>query len=267
MRWRCPGDLWAGLSHRPYAASDTDPVPADRVPLGRRTTLRRARPRHSGGPPFLRCRASWPVQQGTPIKSKPACTSFDLLRRRAMRHPQIPKPDGRRARLRHYAHVDGVTPVPTTVDYDRRLRAAQPSGPHRLTGRTVRGTRQDVRPGRVWPDPLTSALVMPVSGALTDGRGDAQAAERCVDIMPHGRRTSDSRSERTLAQAQHVAQVGSPVCIGPVGRFHRVRTGRSESSAARWRPRRQRSWIRCILTTAHGSSDHRADYRHRPLHC
>jgi PAS domain S-box-containing protein len=144
--------------------------------------------------------------------------------------------DRRKARLRHFACVEGVTPVPATLDYGAALPWSH--------ARAMRGQRfvqtciddlpsdavldraaaaalglQTVvslpvgigghvthvlalvssQPVRDWPDPILAWLQM--------------IAETFLAVLTR-RRVEEAlaQSERTLAQAQHVAQVGSYVC-------------------------------------------------------
>ena len=143
---------------------------------------------------------------------------------------------GRKARLRHFAKVDGVAPVPATLDYgtalpwsheramqgkafvqtciddlpveaviDRAAAAALglqtivsiPVGiGGRITHVLALASSQSVRE---WPEPILAWLRMIAETFL------AARTRRNVE-------QALAQSERTLAQAQHVAQVGSYVC-------------------------------------------------------
>lgn len=142
---------------------------------------------------------------------------------------------GRKAHLRHFAKVDGVTPVPATLDYGTALPW---SHEHAMQGKAFVQTCIDDLPaeavidraaaaalglqtvvsipvgigGRVthvlalvssrsvrgWPEPILARLQMIAETFLA-----ARTRRNVEQALAH--------SERTLAQAQHIAQVGSCV--------------------------------------------------------
>jgi len=144
--------------------------------------------------------------------------------------------DRRMARLRHFAYVDGVTPVPTTLDYgaalpwsharamsgqrfvqtciddlpaeaavDREAAAALGlqtvvSMPIGIGGRTTHVLALvSSQPVREWPEAILARLQM--------------IAETFLAVLT--RRKAEealAQSERTLAQAQQIARIGSFVC-------------------------------------------------------
>lgn len=148
---------------------------------------------------------------------------------------------GRKARLRHFAKLDGVTPVPDTLDYGTALpwsheRAMQgkafvqtciddlpveaaidraaatalglqtivsiPVGiGRRITHVLALASSKSVRD---WPEPILAWLRMIAETFL------AARTRRNVEVAL-------AHSERTLAQAQHVAEVGSYVCDWSIG--------------------------------------------------
>ena len=146
------------------------------------------------------------------------------------------EPDGHRARLRHYAHVDGVTPVPTTVDYGSALPWSHERA---INGRTFVQTCIDDLPAEAVVDRAAAAalnlqtivsipvgiggrtthVLALVSSQSVPGWSEAILSQLQTIaetfLAARARRNVEqalARSERTLAQAQHVAQVGSFVC-------------------------------------------------------
>lgn len=146
------------------------------------------------------------------------------------------QPDRRKARLRHVAHIDGVAPVPTTIDYG----AALPWSHERaMSGKTFVQTCIDDLPADAVVDrAAAAALGLQTIVSIPVGIGGrithvlVLASSHCVRGWPGAilgwlqmiaetflavitRRNVEralAQSERTLAQAQHVAQVGSYVC-------------------------------------------------------
>lgn len=144
--------------------------------------------------------------------------------------------DRRQARLRHIARVDGVKPVPTTLDYG----AALPWSHERaMSGKTFVQTRIDDLPAEAAVDrAAATALGLQTIVSIPVGIGGrvthvlVLASSRSVRGWPEAilgwlqmiaetflavltRRNVEralAQSERTLAQAQHVARVGSYVC-------------------------------------------------------
>jgi len=146
------------------------------------------------------------------------------------------QPDRRKARLLHVAYVDGVTPVPTPLDYG----AALPWSHERaMSGQTFVQTCIDDLPAEAVVDRAAAATLglqtivsrpVGIGGRITHVlalassqtvRGWPEAiiawlrmiAETFLAVL--ARRNVEhalAQSERTLAQAQHVAQVGSYVC-------------------------------------------------------
>jgi PAS domain S-box-containing protein len=146
------------------------------------------------------------------------------------------QPDRRKARLRHFAHVDGVTPVPTTLDYG----AALPwSHARAMNGQRFVQTCIDDLPAEAVVDRAAAAALglqtvvsMPVGvgGRITHVLALVSSqpvrewpeailawlqmiAETFLAVLTR-RQVEEAlaQNERTLAQAQQVAQVGSYVC-------------------------------------------------------
>ena len=151
------------------------------------------------------------------------------------------EPDGRRARLRHYAHVEGVTPVPTTVDYGAALPWSHERAMH---GKTFVQTCIDDLPADAAVDRAAAATLdlqtivsipVGIGGRTThvlalvssqSVRGWSEAIIARLQtvaetiLAARTRRNVEqalAHSERMLAQAQHVAQVGSYVCDWSAG--------------------------------------------------
>jgi PAS domain S-box-containing protein len=151
------------------------------------------------------------------------------------------QPDKRRARLRHFAHVDGVTPVPTSLDYGTALPWSHERA---MRGQTFVQTCIDDLPAEAVVDRTAAAALglqtivsipVGIGGRIThvlaltssqSVRGWHEAilawlqmiAETFLAVLT--RRNVEqalTQSERTLAQAQHVARVGSYVFDWPSG--------------------------------------------------
>lgn len=146
------------------------------------------------------------------------------------------QPDRRKARLRHVAHVDGVTPVPTTLDYGSALPWSHERA---MSGKMFVQTCIDDLPAEAVVDrAAAAALGLQTIVSIPVGIGGrishvlALVSSRSVRGWPEAilawlqmiaetflavltRRNVEqalAQSERILAQAQHVAQVGSYVC-------------------------------------------------------
>ena len=233
------GDRWTGLESPAMPTSDTNPVPPS--PSAAPPDDRPARSVHDLEA-FLTLISSLSGRlagaAGDAVDQEIEAGLHELLNFFGVEQCGILEyePDGRRARLRHYAHVDGVTPVPTTVDYG----AALPwSHGRAMNGKTFVQTCIDDLPAEAVVDRAAAAALnlqtivsipVGIGGRTThvlalvssqSVRGWSEAILARLQtvaetfLAARARRNAEqalARSERTLAQAQHVAQVGSYVC-------------------------------------------------------
>ena len=234
-----PGDVWAGLESPAMPAPDTDPVqPSSSAAPQDGPAARSVHDLHA----FLTLISSLSGRMagaaGDAVDREIEAGLHELLTFFGVEQCGILEyePDGRRARLRHYAHVDCVTPVPTTVDYG----AALPWSHERaMNGRTFVQTCIDDLPTEAVVDRAGAAALnlqtivsipVGIGGRIThvlalvssqsvSGWSEAILARlRTIAetfLAARARRNVEqalARSERSLAQAQHVAQVGSYVC-------------------------------------------------------
>jgi PAS domain S-box-containing protein len=146
------------------------------------------------------------------------------------------QPDRRKARLRHFAHVDGVTPVPATLDYGTALPWSHERA---MRGQTFVQTCIDDLPAEAVVDRTAAAALglqtivsipVGIGGRITHvlalvssqsvhgwheailGRLQMVAETFLAVLTRRSVEQALAQSERTLAQAQQVAGVGSYVC-------------------------------------------------------